>query len=233
MSISLRWFTLISSIEMKRDNKSLKKTINKCLKQAAVISNEIFNSFKKLYFDIRINEEDKRSFNSLSLPIYQKLIDLSLKRFKNEEGKDLAIAVDTELRPFLRSCGNSLDDKEIEFMLHLIENYETLNKGKVTREQLYDIWGGIIYLSTQQPDSIMNYVFDHYYSKQGDLERDYGHKMLSLDKLKDFIDTYEEYFTQEQKEFIYDECKFQYMGNEFSQDAFNVLILGTRRYYPY
>ena len=120
-------FSIIGLIGSKRNDKCIKKTINYQLKIAGEISNSIFLIFKRLYFDIMVNKKDRNNFDALGKETCQNLVKISLKRFKKvpeELQQDkFVINVDTELRAFLKTCGIVADDKEVEFMLHLIDNY--------------------------------------------------------------------------------------------------------------
>lgn len=242
---------------MKRNDACIKKTINHQLKASAEMSNSIFMSFKRLYFDMKINLKNKRlsefginnvdiSFNALNRPSLQKLIDLNVIRYKkipvDEEGdnsplnpktkEDYPIEVDSELKSFLKSCGNRLNQNEIEFMVHLIENFDAFESGKITCRQLYDIWGALIHFSTKKPEEIIEFVFEKYFEERNDIEsvrRDI--KELNLGKIEEFLRWYNEYFTDGQMHYMKNEC--QYMNKEFSLDAFNYMLLTPRKYHPY
>jgi hypothetical protein len=242
---------------MKRNDNCIKKTINYHIKRAGEMSNSLFMAFKRLYFDMKINLKNKKineiggidnevSFNALNKPALQKLIDINITRFKkipiaeeerallNQRLKDeYPLSVDTELKSFLKSCGNRLDPKEVEFMIHLIENFESFENGKITYLQLYDIWGAIIHFSTKKPEEIVEFVFDKYFDERNDIEtvnkRD--SRELNINKVEEFLRWYSEYFTDEQILFVKDECK--YMSKDFSRDAFTYMILTPRRYHPY
>jgi len=132
---------------MKRNDRAIKKTINYQLKLSGEMSNAIFIIFKRLYFDIKMNQKDQSTFNSLGKVVCQNLVQVNYMRFiginedlpSNKLSEKYPLNVDTELRGFLKSCGMSADDKEIEFMLHLVENYSD-KENQLTLEQLYDIW---------------------------------------------------------------------------------------------
>ena len=74
---------------MKKNEKCLKKAINYQLKKAAEISNSIFISFKKLYFDMKTNskklndlENSNLSHESSKKSVIDRLLDTNLIRFK-------------------------------------------------------------------------------------------------------------------------------------------------------
>jgi hypothetical protein len=224
---------------MKRNDRAIKKTINYQLKLSGEMSNAIFIIFKRLYFDIKMNQKDQSTFNSLGKVVCQNLVQVNYMRFiginedlpSNKLSEKYPLNVDTELRGFLKSCGMSADDKEIEFMLHLVENYSD-KENQLTLEQLYDIWGAHIHFSSQAPEEILNYVFDEYFRRRDDIEPvlrgDY--EGLSLEKIEHFCEFYNEYFTLEQLNYIKEET--YYLGKSFSRDAFIQMILASRRYFP-
>ena len=204
---------------MNKDDKLINKTLSYQLKQAADMSNNIYMSFKKLYFDLRKHHNDENllnqpSFNSLTRPVLQKLVDMCIIRFKNipnnednerinyKSIEDYPIIIDQELKSFLKSCGNKLSDDEIEFMLHLIENIDTFKNGTVTCKQFYSIWGAIIHFSTKKPEEIIEYVFEKFYEDRPQLD---GLKQMDIPKVDEFFRWYSEYFPVEQINFIRNE----------------------------
>lgn len=221
-------------MEMRRNEKCVAKTINYHLRQAGEISESIFNSFKKLYYDIHVNhidekEERLRKFH-LGSDIQMNLIRINLARFKNgNKEDDLEIDIETELKPFLKSCGNNLTDKEIEFMLHFIENHDKINR-KLNKKDLYDICGAIFHFRVTAPHKIIEYVFDEYYNERRDIQRATKEsRTLKQSNIDHFLSLYSEYFTKEQTEYIKQECF--YLGETFSLDAFVHNLLSTRKYH--
>jgi hypothetical protein len=191
--------------------------------------------------------EDKHrqeEFNSLGRLIFQKMIDSYVSRFKKIPGKkeeadalnpkcldDYPINLNTELRAFLKSCGNKLNEKEIEFMLHMIEKFDTEERF-ITRTQLYDICGAIIHFGTLPQEDVINDVFDQYFESRKDIpsinKRD--SREMTVEIIDGFLDYYNEYFSQEERNFI--EQEIYYLGEKFSRDAFTFTILAPRRYHP-
>jgi len=60
IAINIRWFTIISSIEMKRNDKNVKKVINKQIENAAETVEHIYQGFKRLYYDMKLNEKKEK-----------------------------------------------------------------------------------------------------------------------------------------------------------------------------
>jgi hypothetical protein len=217
---------------MRRNDEAIKKTIKYHTKKCAEISNTIFISFKRIYFDLKIKQ--KINFCSLGHTPSRNMISTSIKRFikddessdRNDKNDKIAISIDTELKAFLKSTGNKLEDKDIEFMLHLVYDLNSLDKGKITRDQLYEIYGAIAHFSKKKPEKILNFVLDHYFKNDKLDSSD-----MDLDKVRHFFETYSEYFTKEQKNYVIQEC--YYLGQNFSRDAFNYMVLSMRKYYPY
>ena len=126
---------------MKRDDKCIDKMIKTEMKKTAEISNSIVNSFKKIFFDVKnrqktpdqISKQEDESSSQLIAensdnilnPKFQlnsenmrQFIIVNFNRFKKENSASLNIKY--ELKPFLKSCGNILNDEEIDFLLYII-----------------------------------------------------------------------------------------------------------------
>ena len=158
---------------MKRNEKCVRKLVNFHLREAGRLSEEIFQNFKRIYYDIKINskpEEHEKIFTieeneselKLGFPHLQEMIRLNVARYTHSEDEKATIDIKEELRPFLKSFGNHLNNKEIEFMFHLIENFDEF-QGKLTINNLFDIYGAILHFRTQKPLDIFKFVFNHFY----------------------------------------------------------------------
>ena len=238
---------------MKRNDNSIKKTINYHLKEKSEFVNKIFTNFKKLYFDMMVNiknksEVDRGAFNGLNKKIFHRMINLSLSRFKkipitesendnlpiNKE--EFPIDVATELKAFLKSCGNRLNNEEIEFMIHLVENFDEFEKKgkKLDHKDLFDIWGAVIHFSSTKPEKVIEFVFQKYSQEKDEINasRKSFNKNFTVDKINDFLSFYHDYFNDEQTTYILEECKICF-SREFSLDAFTHMLLSLRKYHPY
>ena len=264
--LTLKWLTIIDSIEMNRNEKCLKKMVNKHLKRAGELSNNILMNFKKIYFnmifkkndetpgnekekfdekqqlidneslneDFEINnnndenrkskEKDKEEFKL----VYENLKDilrLNFNRFKKSRN-DNTIEIKNELKPFLKSCGNFLTEKEINFLLHLLENSSN-NKATLNLDQLIFLCGCILHFQAQKPSEIIKYVIDQYYKKNPQY---YKGKTMKWENIELFLNYYD-YFTKNEIDFIKEEC--DYIGNEFTLDGFISCVLSPSQYYAY
>ena len=264
--LTLKWLTIIDSIEMNRNEKCLKKMVNKHLKRAGELSNNILMNFKKIYFnmifkkndetpgnekekfdekqqlidneslneDFEINnnndenrkskEKDKEEFKL----VYENLKDilrLNFNRFKKSRN-DNTIEIKSELKPFLKSCGNFLTEKEINFLLHLLENSSNYN-GTLNLDQLIFLCGCILHFQAQKPSEIIKYVIDQYYKKNPQY---YKGKTMKWENIELFLNYYD-YFTKNEIDFIKEEC--DYIGNEFTLDGFISCVLSPSQYYAY
>ena len=264
--LTLKWLTIIDSIEMNRNEKCLKKMVNKHLKRAGELSNNILMNFKKIYFnmifkkndetpgnekekfdekqqlidneslneDFEINnnndenrkskEKDKEEFKL----VYENLKDilrLNFNRFKKSRN-DNTIEIKSELKPFLKSCGNFLTEKEINFLLHLLENSSN-NKATLNLDQLIFLCGCILHFQAQKPSEIIKYVIDQYYKKNPQY---YKGKTMKWENIELFLNYYD-YFTKNEIDFIKEEC--DYIGNEFTLDGFISCVLSPSQYYAY
>lgn len=242
--IGLKWITLISSVEMKRNDKCLMKMVNNQLKTAGELSNEIVTNFKKIYFDIKtINNSAKDISNDSNQLIIEEdeigkenefelqsanignIIKLCFNRF-DKVNQD-SILIKDELKPFLKSCGNVLNDKEIEFLLHLVPNTNELN-GKLTLDQLCNICGAIINFRQKKQSDIVKFAFDHYYEQNPQMYRD---NILKWTNIEEFFTFYKDYFNQKHLKYMKDESN--YLGDKFTLDEFITLITTPNQYYPY
>ena len=262
--LTLKWLTIIDSIEMNRNEKCLKKMVNKHLKRAGELSNNILMNFKKIYFnmifkkndetpgnekekfdekqqlidneslneDFEINnnndenrkskEKDKEEFKL----VYENLKDilrLNFNRFKKSRN-DNTIEIKSELKPFLKSCGNFLTEKEINFLLHLLENSSNYN-GTLNLDQLIFLCGCILHFQAQKPSEIIKYVIDQYYKKNPQY---YKGKTMKWENIELFLNYYD-YFTKNEIDFIKEQC--DYIGNEFTLDGFISCVLSPSQFY--
>jgi phosphate/sulfate permease len=260
--LTLKWLTIIDSIEMNRNEKCLKKMINKHIKRAGELSNSIFLAFKKIYFNMIFNknetpgnekekfdekqnlidneslneefeinnndnnrkgkEKDKEEFKL----VYENLKDilkLNYNRFKKMRN-DNTIDIKNELQPFLKSCGNFLNEKEINFLLHLLQNSSNYN-GTLNLDQLIFLCGCILHFQAQKPSEIIKYVIDQYYKKNPQY---YKGKTMKWENIELFLNYYD-YFTKNEIDFIKEQC--DYIGNEFTLDGFISCVLSPSQFY--
>ena len=239
--ICLKWLTMISSIEMKRNDKCVKKMIKNQMKQIGEVSNEIINSFKKIYFDVKkgkgtpgainnqllIEEEDSKDSNEFELQIQtmKDMLTVEYNRFDKANGDSIDIKY--ELRPFLKSCGNILNASEIEFMLSLYPP-NTEFDGNLTLWQLFDICGALLLFRMKKPSELISFAFDYYYKENPQMYRENIMKWINIEE---FFTFYKDYFNQRQLKYIKEQC--DYLGNSFSTDEFIAAISTPSQYYPY
>lgn len=249
LAINFRWYTILNSTEMDKKKEIIERCISDHLMESAEMAEKLYKNFKKLYFDMMINITNKNielglgkdlpNFNSLNRPVLTKLIDTQVYRFKKRivENKEkyrddheiYSISINEELRTFLESCGNYLSDEEIEFMLHLIENFDENQNDSISVRQLYDIWGANIHFSSKQPYEIISFILEKYHEERQDNRQNYNH-LLNESRVKELFKWYKEYFDEDAKEWILKEC--ENLGKEFSTDAFIITITNSRRYHP-
>eukprot|EP00340_Litonotus_pictus_P008885 CAMPEP_0170515260 /NCGR_PEP_ID=MMETSP0209-20121228/1707_1 /TAXON_ID=665100 ORGANISM="Litonotus pictus, Strain P1" /NCGR_SAMPLE_ID=MMETSP0209 /ASSEMBLY_ACC=CAM_ASM_000301 /LENGTH=368 /DNA_ID=CAMNT_0010799653 /DNA_START=1180 /DNA_END=2286 /DNA_ORIENTATION=- len=248
LALTFTWFTVYSSIDMNRDDKTIKKCIKEQLLENGETSEKLFLSFKKLYFDMMINitnrnielgvnSKDYPTFNSLNRPVLAKLIETQLQRFKFSQTDEFKpdnrdhyiININEELKLFLSSCGNSLSNDEIEFMLHLVENLGDSNNNVLTLRQFYDIWGAVIHFSSKHPHEIILFVFEKYYEEKNDNNFNVT-RLLNEQKVVDFFRWYKEYFEEDLIQYAAKEGS--YLGKEFTLNTFVNSISYARRYHP-
>ena len=115
---------------MKRDEKNINKVINRQLELGAELVENIYQGFKRLYYDIRLNKKKSGELESI-LPLelgptkntLERLIDIQIRRFKSipkkirKEGsneytapnlENYPISVDEELKLFFKTSGNKM-----------------------------------------------------------------------------------------------------------------------------
>ncbi len=166
---------------MNRNDKCINKVINYQKEKAGSISEGIFKTFKKIFYDIKakqysdkIKEKPDHFFElSLGNKKMQYYITMAFDRFKNftkkgENENDYNedyIEIKDELKYFLKSLGNRLDDQDIDFMLHLIINFDK-DRNELTQSQICDIWGAILAFSKFSPQEIIYDVLNYYYESR-------------------------------------------------------------------
>lgn len=148
----------------------------------------------------------------------------------NQINESNYIVINNELKSFLASTGNELENEDIEFMLHLIEDLKSNNNKILTSKQLYDIWGALIHFSSKHPSEIIIYVFENYYEDIHENTQNVGAQMIDSQKLKEFLNYYNEYFSESVINYALKEAN--YLGKEFSIQMLISSITNSRKYYP-
>lgn len=175
---------------MKRDENRIKKVINQQLSHAAEVAEKIYSCFKRLYFDIRLNEKKTGKIPSLiphdsdmglTKNYLVDLVKIAIKRFKNipkrstiegskiniqSKYEDFPFQINEELRPFLKSCGNDLTNSQIEHLLHFIEKIEDAEFTTITCNEIYDLHTMTIFFSNIMPQKILSYVLDKFFEEE-------------------------------------------------------------------
>ena len=128
---------------------------------------------------------------------------------------DYSIDIENELKQFLKSSGNTLDDKDISFILHFIKSKE----GKITKKEFFNIWAYQIMFSNIAPETIYYEVLNGYFNDNKKSERiiEKSEKKLTKAKLtysyifiyniliSDILDFFGEFISEDQKEFLLEE----------------------------
>lgn len=217
---------------MKRDEKNIKKVINRQLEIAADIVEEIYQGFKRLYYDIRLNKKLNGELDSI-LPLelgpsrnnLEKLVDIQIRRFKsipkkikNDGGSEFcnprlenySISVDEELKLFFKTSGNKMSQAEIQHLTHFLENISEKELESLTNKEIYDLYFATLYFSNTFPQHIIYYIFEKYFEERPDIETlmDRTEKGLNTAKVGDFMQWNMNYFTHEHINFIKEEVFF-------------------------
>ena len=233
-ALTLKWYCIIDSIEMRKNEKCVKKMINHHLYHSGKIAESIFQNFKKIYFDMKMNkqeniedqifiDEEKKNELELTYKPLQEMIRTCVYRYTKTEDDKITIDIEKDLIPFLKTLGNNLTEKEIEFMLHLIQNFHSF-KGQLTITNLFNIYGAILHFRILNPFDIIKFVMTTYY-------KSYPQTYMTYNTIELFVNTYHKFFTIEENEFIKEQCR--YLGESFTLDALMINILSLRQYYPY
>jgi len=128
-TLILKYYTIIDSIEMKRNEKCVKKMVNNHLYHSGKISEQIFKNFKRIYFDMKINANheilEDQIFNninnerenelSLTYRHLQNMIKTCVYRYTKKNDENAVIDIENDLMPFLKTLGNNLTNSDIEF----------------------------------------------------------------------------------------------------------------------
>ena len=225
---SIRQLSILTSCEMNKKKEIINKTLKAQMVTSAEMSNKIILNFRKIYFDIKINQNDEKSFNSLNRVSIKQLMDVNLMRYFNiEKDLDNNSYVNLEdIKKFAISCGNKLNNEEIENMLYYIENTQGLKEHKaLNKRDFYDIIGANMNFSKESNINILYYVFNSYFQNRKLTENSF-----TQDELKQFFNFYREYFTKWQVDFVLKEAS---LIKNISIDSFIMILLSLSKYYAY
>ena len=260
VAITLRWYTVISSVEMKRNEKCLNETIEEEIKNNSDMAESIFKSFKRIYFDMNLKSKDfkdsSNKINTLNKPILTKmLISVILKfksiqsleelnKYQNDDSErlisksnaeanlkiELSISISNEMKLFLKTAGNNMTNDDIDYMLHMIENFDQYKSTQeVTQSQLFEIWAVITNFSTLKPENIVNFVFTQYFNERIEL---LNTNTLTEEGFLEFFRWYQEYFSSSNMEFIERQVSLMtHKNKEISIDFFVSGIMNMRMYH--
>lgn len=215
---------------MKRDEKNISRVINRQLELAADLVENIYHGFKRLYFDIRLNNK-KSGEEEQILPLdlghtkstLERLIDIQIRRFKSipkkikKDGEfitpkleDYPISVNEELKLFFKTSGNHMSQAEIQHLTHFLENISEKEIDTLTNKEIYDLYFSTIFFSNTFPQTIIFYILEKYFEERQDIETlmDRTEKALTTAKVGDFMHWYSNYFNTEQIFFIKEEVSF-------------------------
>jgi len=209
-------------------------------------------------YDDEKREWDYSNFNSLNKADLKQMIDLNIIRFKFlevEKDSNLQLILENtgiqlgdELKNFIKSCGNGqFTDKEVENMLHLIENFEKIKETKtLSNRDFYDIWGATIHFSKIQSEKILRTVIDCFLkdSSKGNVEEVDPPKLFGInnkkkeekidkfgiDTLKRLLDWYLEYFSRDERDYLLLEASN--LQPNFTKDIFISYFLGSCQFCP-
>ena len=178
---------------MNRDEKLIKKVIVSQLKNSQDISESIYSSFKRLYYDMRVNEKNTDVIREIfpldykeigiSKSCFKDLLEMNFRRFNNIEkyilinGTQHLIRTKIEeypmnldnLKSFLQTtCGINLSNEELEHMLHFLEKDLINESYSITSKEIYELLIANTFFSNYLPQTIIFYVYDRY---EKELER--------------------------------------------------------------
>lgn len=246
LSLNLNLLTLYSSLEMSKDQTIIDSCIDDQTKSSAQLYNKIYNSFKMIYFDkeeieTKANNSDlvanKLKNKSLIYLIdYQyrlfisyklKLTGLSDQEISQMDLDNEEIILEEELSCFLNTCGNFLTKDDIEFMLHFVErknDSEKSNKLTISKRELYDVLGSMLYFKEKHPFELVKGVITDYLITLN-LEKD---SMIPISILIGFFDDFLEYFDKEALKLVHEDLQYY---KEISLNSFVQMIVSNRRYY--
>ena len=171
-----------------------------------------------------IDEGEGLGVFKLKIKELESLIKLSLTRFKRYQNQNV-LDIKTELKPFLKSTGNDLNEEEIDFLLFCSEMLFPNFNYKLTFEQLCDLCGVVLYFRTKNQEEVMRTVFSYFYKNNPQFYKD---KVLKWENIENFIDNFNVYFSDKDKEFMKEEAN--YLGEYFTLDAFIMTVVGISQY---
>ena len=146
---------------------------------------------------INENNEQENELKCTFIPL-QNMIKTCICRYTKQNNENAFIDIENDLIPFLKTLGNNLTNEEIEFMIHLIQNFNNF-KGQLSFDNICDIYGAILHFRQKNPLQIINYVFDNYYKNNPQYFRD---SHFTYNNIELFVNTYHKFFNVEQANFI-------------------------------
>lgn len=160
---------------------------------------------------------------------------LDLSNDKSEEElifnhlDNIKINVNEELKSFLKTSGNNLTNEDVDFMIHMIEDFDSFNStNEISLLQLQEVWAVMINFSTLKPEDIVDFVFSRYYEERPELE---NNNSINEESILEFFRWYQAYFSQDLFDYIEKEAQFC-INKDMSLEGFITNILTMRKYYP-
>lgn len=228
---------------MQRDHKCLDKVIRRQTANHSLMANSVMNSFKLVYLS---QFENKTSIKPIPDQM-KRYIDINFKRFKSKdkdmmnkeqdiEGQydeillnDSSINVESELKSFLRSCGNNLNDEDLRLFMNFLP--EVRNSKCITPEQFHQIWAIVVHFQKMNSKEIILSSFHSYLGQYYSFPKDEINDIeLNEEKLKDFLSFHSKLFTKTQQDFILSESKL--IGNSYTVRELVLVLSSSRRFYP-
>ena len=260
-TITLKWFTVIDSIEMNRNNKCIQKMINKHLKKSGEIANKIYTNFKKIYFDIKTNgnalgEENSKIIND-SLSENENLISTKPKNKNhninnnnndNDEFKliypNLENFLTLSFNRFQKMRNNSIDVRyELRPFLRSCGNVLSNDEIVFMLHLMEDKKKYQGTLNLEQLKYICGATLFFRQKKPQDIikfvfdnyynqnSKVFKDIYLEWGNIELFLNENSDYFSKEEINFMKNIC--EYIGDTFSLDGFIMGILAPRQYYAY
>ena len=129
----------------------------------------------------------------------------------------------------MKTSGNNLTNDDIDFMLHMIENFSKYEiTSELSQSQLFEIWAVMIHFSNLRPDEVFTFVFEQYYKERSEL---FNSNKFTEEGLMEFFRWYQEYFTKTQVDFLETQIKLLTSKNkEISIDYFIGNIVSMRKF---
>lgn len=201
VTVTIKWYTVISSIEMKRNDECIKDSIKEELEELTEESESLFRSFKRLYYDMKIKNKSVKSksvnynderFNHLNKPTLQKILMTILLRYKGITTKE-------ELQ--LLTYAKDINSNEREGLVNNQNNYS--KETKLYKELSIDVYNDLKLFLKTSGNTLTNEDVDYMLHMIEHFDKYKENNSISQSQLFEIWAVMIHFSTKKQEEIVY------------------------------